>query len=135
MKKSNLFIIFFLSVFLSSLFFIWLERPSLKVMKSWKQSETVNYNSFDPYYFNVVEDNFDFGHVPFTISRNYFIYVGMESNEVTYGHIKNYSFEYNNDINQYLKECSVVWSPKGVTFSEPSGHVFFIPKDSFTGGR
>ena len=125
----------FLASLLTSLLFIWLQRPSLKIVKSWKQSELISYNSFDPYFFNVVTGNIDLGHLPFTVSRNYFIYVGKESNDVTYGHIKNYSFEYNDDIEEYLSLCSVQWSQEGVTFKEPSGHTLFIPKESFIGGR
>ena len=135
MSKKKIMVVIVVSVLLTSLLFIWLQRPSLEIVKSWKQSESINYNSFDPYFFNVVKDNVDLGHLPFTVSRNYFIYIGKESNDVTYGHIKNYSFEYNNDIEEYLSLCSVQWSQAGVTFKEPSGHTLFIPKKSFIGGR
>lgn len=95
----------------------------------------VDYKSSGPYYFHIVEDNLDFGHIPFTLPRNYFLYVGKDQNEIRHGHVKNYSFEYHNDIDQYLEKCSVEWTPEGVTFTEPGGHVFFMPKDSFIGGR
>ncbi|MGM0623974.1 MAG: hypothetical protein ACQESH_08170 [Campylobacterota bacterium] len=133
--KKKIVITIGVSVLLTSLVFIWLQRPSLKIIKSWKQPESINYNSFDPYFVNIVKDNIDLGHLPFTIPQNYFIYVGKESTEVTYGHIKNYSFEYNQNIIEYLDLCTVQWSPEGVSFKEPSGHTLFIPKKSFIGGR
>ena len=124
-----------ISVLLTSLLFVWLQKPSLKVVKSWKQAETVNYNSFDPYFINIVEDNIYLGNLPFKAPQNYFIYVGTGSEEVTYGHIKRYSFEYNQNISRYLDECRVHWTMEGVTFKEPGGHTLFIPRDSFTDGR
>jgi len=124
-----------ISIIFTSLLFIWIQKPSLKVVKSWKQAEIVNYNSFGPYFINIVEDNIYLGNLPFTVSRNYFIYVGTESSVVTHGHIKRYSFEYNQNISRYLDECRVHWTMEGVTFKEPGGHTLFIPRDSFTGGR
>lgn len=123
------------SIFFTVILFVWLQRPSFKVIKSWEQPDSINYNSFDPYFFNVVQDNVDLGHLPFSAPRNYFIYIGKESNEITYGHIKNYSFEYNQNIFEYLNRCTVRWNEDGVLFQEPSGHRLFIPKNSFIGGR
>jgi len=123
------------SVLLSFIILVWLQRPKLRVIKSWKQSADISYGSFDPYFLNVVEDNIDLGHIPFTAPRNYFLYAGKESDKVTYGHAKNYSFEYTSSIDKYLNECEVEWTSKGVTFKEPSGHSFFIPKKVFIGGR
>jgi len=115
--------------------FLWLQRPSLRVLKSWQQAVEINYKSHDPYFLNVVEDNWDLGHIPFSMKRNYFIYVGKEKIKITYGHVKNYSFEYHQDIQKYLETCQVAWTSDGVTFIEPSGHKLFIPVGSFSGGR
>jgi len=105
--KKNIGLTTAVTVLLTSLLFIWLQRPSLKIVKSWKQPESINYKSFDPYFVNGVEDNIYLGHLPFSLSRNYFVYVGKESNDVTYGHLKKYSFEYNQDITEYLDVCKV----------------------------
>lgn len=133
--KNKYFLSIAVSIFFTALFFIWMQRPTFLVLKSWKQSAAISYSSFDPYFLNIVEDNIDLGHIPFTAQRNYFIYVGKESDAVTYGHIKNYSFEYNTDIQSYLNDCKVNWSQDGVTLKEPGGHKVFIPKKSFIGGR
>jgi hypothetical protein len=123
------------SILFTSIILIWLQRPTFRVIKSWKQSADISYSSFDPYFLNIVEDNIDLGHLPFTAPRNYFLYIGKENDEVTYGHIKNYSFEYNDNIDEYLNGCEVEWTSKGVTFKESSGHSLFIPKKAFIGGR
>lgn len=134
MKRNNRLIPAFLLI-AATILFVYVNRPSFEVIKSWKQSEHIAYHSDDPYFLNVVEDNLDFGHLPFSIPRRYFIYIGKESNVVTYGHIKDYSFAYNRDIKAYLDTCTVNWNADGVEFIEPAGHKFFIPKSMFTGGR
>lgn len=133
--KNKCFLAIAVSALITSLLFIGLQRPTFHVLKSWEQSVAIDYSSFDSYFLHIVEDNIDLGHIPFTAQRNYFIYVGKDENEVIYGHAKNYSFEYNHDIQAYLDDCKVDWSQKGVTFKEPSGHSIFIPKEAFIGGR
>lgn len=106
----------FTVAFVVAVCFFWLQRPTLRVLKSWQQGGEINYKSHDPYFLNVVEDNLDLGHIPFSMNRNYFIYVGKEQGKITYGHVKNYSFEYHQDIKEYLEACQVVWASDGVTF-------------------
>src|SRR5262249_16696357 len=39
------------------------------------------------------------------------------------------------DPQEHLKNSKVEWSETGVTFKEASGHILFIPKEMFIGGR
>lgn len=126
---------FFTVSLITAAILLWFQRPALTVIKTWKQAAEINYQSYDPYFFHVVEDNWDLGHVPFSINRNYFFYIGKEQTNVTYGHVKHYSFEFNQDLKSYLDKCQVDWTIEGVFFTEPSGHRLFIPKASFIGGR
>jgi hypothetical protein len=135
--KKNILITIVVTFFISVILVILAIRPSLEIQKSWKQPDTIKYSGNDPNYLNVVSDSLDLGRfIPYlNIKRNYLIYVGKESGKVTHGHIKSYSFEYNQDLPGYLENCRVKWNDKGVKFIEPAGHEFFIPKDSFIKNR
>ena len=126
----------FVTALLSIIFFIEISRPSLHILKSWEQPPSVRYNSFDPYYLHIVEDTLDFGHVPYSVKRRYFIYVGKEAKNLTHGHVKDYSFDPEIEgMEKFLNRSNVSWDENGVTFTEPDGHRLFIPKDSFLGAR
>lgn len=119
----------------SLLIFSLLQRHSFKIVQTWEQPENITYDDWGPYYLHVVSANRDLGFLPFSMPRNYFLYAGRDKSEISYGHFKKYSFEYNQDIVDYLQSCSVKWDKEGATFTEPSGHSFFIPSKSFIGGR
>jgi hypothetical protein len=66
-----------------------------------------------------------------------FIYFGRDSWVPAYGHYVEFSFHpgYDEDLDSHIKSSRVEWSETGVTFNEPSGHILFIPKQMFIGGR
>ena len=64
------------------------------------------------------------------------IVVGLNGAVPGYGHPKDYSFINGfPDQAAYIARCTVTWTPEGVRFEEPAGHVLFIPKSSYQGGR
>lgn len=113
-------------------------HPTNRVIQTWKQSDDIKYDSFDPYYLSVVEGGMDISRFPFTIKRNYYIYVGRDSGKPIYGHFIDYSLHPNTsdiyNVTEHIKKSNVIWSQEGVTFEEASGHKLFIP-DSMLGGR
>jgi hypothetical protein len=128
-----------------SLVLAWLsDRDEMQIIATWKQPDNMNYSSFDPYYLSVVTADLDWGNmpfdasrkIPFSPSRNYFIYVGSDSGTPGYGHFINFSFHPGyTDINTFIKSSQVEWTNEGVIFKPPSGHELKIPKKMFIGGR
>lgn len=113
-----------------------LHRTSNRVIAEWKQVASVQYKSADPYYLSVVEGNIDWSFFLPGWERHYFIFVGRESGRPGYGHYIEFSFDPGyEDLESHIKRSTVEWSEGGVTFNEPSGHVLFIPKQMFIGGR
>jgi hypothetical protein len=124
------------SILLALVFTYLLHQRSNRIIGQWKQADSVNYKSFDPYFLSVVEDDIDWTSSPLNWERHYEIYVGHESGKPSYGHFIEFSFHPGlEDIDSHVKKSIVEWSDGGVTFKEASGHVLFIPKDMFIGGR
>ena len=113
-----------------------LTRQSLKVVQTWKQPDSVKYNSFDPYYLSVVESDTDWRGFPLHVEQRYMIYVGKDEGKPTYGHILDFTFYGPTwDKEELIKKSNVEWTIDGVTLITESGHKVFIPKAMFTGGR
>lgn len=125
-----------LSLLLALIITFVLHWPSMKIVAQWSQPVNLKYGSFDPYYLSVVESDIDWRTFPFGSERNYFIYVGREKEDPSYGHWVNFSFHAGyEDIETFIKKSDIKWSNKGVTFATASGHTVFIPKKMFIGGR
>ncbi len=124
------------SLLLALVFTFLLHLRSNRIICEWKQADSVNYRSFDPYFLSVVEGDVNWSSFPLTWERHYEIYVGRETGKPSYGHFIEFSFHPGfDDIDAHIKKSTVEWSDKGVTFNEASGHTLFIPKDMFIGGR
>ena len=124
------------SILLALVLTYFLHRPSNKIVAQWKQPDLINYKSFDPYFLSVVERDVNWSHFPLNWERHYEIYVGKENGKPAYGHFIEFSFHPGYDgIDSHLKKSTVEWTDAGVIFKEASGHVLFIPKDMFIGGR
>ena len=124
------------SAVLALVFTHFLHRPSNKIIGQWKQSELINYKSFDPYFLSVLERDVSWTSFPMNWERHYEIYVGKEIGVPGYGHFIEFSFHSGYDgLETHLKKSSVEWTEAGVIFKEASGHVLFIPKEMFIGGR
>jgi hypothetical protein len=68
--------------------------------------------------------------------RHYEIYVGTANGIPAYGHFIEFSFHPgSDDIDSHVKKSTVEWTEAGAIFKEASGHVLFIPKGMFIGGR
>lgn len=120
----------------STILLFSLTRPSLKVLHTWTQPDSISYDSFDPYHFSVVEGDLEWRGFPFSVSRRHFIYVGIEAGRPTYGHMIDFSFHQETmPLEEHLDRSSVLWTEEGVTFYEASGHELFIPREMFVGGR
>ena len=105
-----------------------LTRPSLQVIQSWKQPESIQYDDGAIHYLSVVESDLDWRGFPVHVSRRYFVYVGLESGTPTHGHVIDFSFHpITEDIQTYIRQSTVEWSVEGVTFQTVSGHRLFIP--------
>ena len=113
-----------------------LHRTSNRVIAEWKQAASIQYQSAEPYYLSVVEGDVNWSFFLPGWERHYFIFVGRGSGRPGYGHYVEFSFhpEYE-DLESHIKKSNVEWSEAGVTFKEPSGHVLFIPKQMYLGGR
>ncbi len=73
---------------------------------------------------------------PLNRERHYEIYVGHSNGVPAYGHFIEFSFHPGyDDIESHVKKSTVEWTDAGAIFKEPSGHVLFIPKNMFIGGR
>ena len=124
------------SLLLALVFTHFLHRPSNKIIAQWKQSDLINYKSFDPYFLTVLERDVNWTSFPLNWERHYEIYVGSDNGIPGYGHFIEFSFHPGYEgLDSHMKKSTVDWSDAGVTFKEASGHVLFIPKGMFIGGR
>ena len=124
------------SIPLALVFTHFLHRPSNKIIGQWKQPDSINYKSYDPYFLSVIERDVNWTYFPLNWERHYEIYVGREDGNPGYGHFIEFSFHPGSDgIETHMKKSTVEWNDDGVIFKEASGHVLFIPKAMFTGGR
>ena len=115
-----------------------LHRTSNRVIAEWQQVASVQYDSAGPYYLSVKEGDVDWSFFLLGWERRYFIFVGRGSGSSGYGHYVDFSFyprPDDQDLESHIKRSNVEWSEAGVTFTPPSGHVLFIPKRMFIGGR
>ena len=113
-----------------------LHRPSMEVVAQWRQPAEIAYDGRGPYYLSVVESDLDWGSFPIHVERNYFIYVGRDSGEPSYGHMVKLSFHpYPDDLKTFLAKSQAHWTDQGVELSLASGHRLFVPSAMFTGGR
>ena len=135
--RTTILLIVIASLFFGLGFNFLLHRSSNRVIAEWKQNSSVDYKSAGPYYLSVVEGNRDWSFFLPGWERHYYIYVGRESGKPSYGHSVEFSFypEYEDDFENYVKKASVEWLETGVNFRAPSGHLLFIPKEMFLGGR
>jgi hypothetical protein len=115
-----------------------LTRPSLKVLHTWKQPDSLNYQSYGPYYLSIVETDCNWRSLPFSFcdDRHHILYVGRDSGTPIYGHMLAFPFKPGiNGMKTALQQAAVTWTPIGVTFKATTGHQLFIPKQAFIGGR
>jgi hypothetical protein len=114
-----------------------LHRSTNRVIAEWKQTSSVNYKSYDPYYLSVVEGKVEWSFFLPGWERHYYLYVGRSSGEPDYGHFVEFSFHPSgvDDLETHVRKSNIEWSETGVTFKESSGHTLFIPKEMFIGGR
>jgi hypothetical protein len=112
-------------------------RPSLRVVREWRQpAGAPAYDDFGPYQFAVVEGDLDWRGFPLDVRLRYFIYMGLDFEQTGYGHMIDYGFHPGTAaLDDHLARSSVEWTEAGVTFYEASGHVLFIPRQMFVGGR
>jgi hypothetical protein len=80
------------SLLLALVFTHFLHRPSNKIIAQWKQSDSITYKSFDPYYLSVIERDINWTSFPLNWERHYEIFVGRESGTPSYGHGIEFSF-------------------------------------------
>lgn len=124
----------FATVLCSALTLYVFTRPTQRVLKTWACSAAVPY--CPGLYLSVLEGAPDLDGFPFYIGRRYAIYVGRESGQPSYGHRLDYRFNAEVvDIETYLAQTVVRWTPEGVSLTEPSGHALFIPKTAFLNAR
>ena len=111
-----------------------LNSKSNRVISQWHQPQEVDYKSFDPYSFSVIEGAIDWKDLSFP--RRHCLFIGRGTDAPSYGHYFDYTFHPGSeDIDEYIGRSSVEWSANGLTFIEASGHRLFVPKAMFIGGR
>lgn len=108
-------------------------RPSNRVVKTWSAPD-------GEYHLTVIQSDRDFRGFPLQVRARYAVYVGREAGQPTYGHLVDYSFTPKSSdalgaIERDIERCQVEWSPIGVTLTAPSGHILFIPRSVYAGGR
>jgi hypothetical protein len=137
MRKSVKFVlvmIVFLGALSAALFV--LTRPSLRPIATWAQPDSLSYGQWGPYFLTVAEADPDWRGFPFETGHRYLIYIGLEAGRPTYGHSVDYSFNNGFEpLEEYILNSAVAWTAEGVAFSEPDGHMLFIPASAFAGGR
>jgi hypothetical protein len=113
-----------------------LTRPSMRVIQTWKQPDSIRYDDGATHYLSVVENDLDWHGFPVYVSRRYFVYVGQESGTPTHGHTIDFTFyPVDSDVESYIRQSSVSWMDEGVNFKTFSGDQLFVPKQMFMGGR
>jgi len=120
----------------SALLTVCIHSASHKVVAKWAQPKVLEGDTFGPHCLCVLEEDLDWSHFPYTVERNYVIYVGRDTEVPTHGHLIKYSFQ-PDDSNEiaHIKKSQVEWAKEGVTFCEASGHRLFIPIQMYKGGR
>jgi hypothetical protein len=109
-------------------------RSSNQVVAQWTQPQSVRFDGYDPYCLSVVEKAIDYFTLPWT--RTHEVFIGRGRAAPGYGHGVCFSFFPNDqDMNSFIRESTVEWTPAGVTLTQASGHHIFIPKAAFIGGR
>lgn len=89
----------------------------------------------------VMRSDRDWRGFPFYVGWRYFLYVGRESHDPTYGHTVDYELHpamagvFDSDLGPYARKAVVTWTQDGVTFEEPSKHRVFIPEAAYVRGR
>lgn len=106
-------------------------RPVNRVVKS--------FTGPDGYTLAVVQADWDFRGFPFDKAPRYAVYVGRTP-EPVYGHFLDYGFTGVSedalwDVEKDIERCTIQWDQQGVALSSPSGHILFIPKKMYEGGR
>lgn len=120
------------SFLLATMFTVFLNRASDRVVWQSCQPESVQYGSYN-YCLFVGEGSLDWSRFPYTLNRRYYLVIGVTP---TYGHYKEYSFTpILENIETYIQKSQVEWTAQGLTFIEESGHRFFVPKERFGGVR
>jgi hypothetical protein len=136
MKLIKLALVAIASFVLALILISMLHSRSNRIVTQWRQPSSISYDSFDPYYFTIVESDNDWQLLTFHRQPHYVIYVGHDSGIHGYGHYLEFSFHPDyEDLETHLKKSNLEWSVEGVTFREASGHRLFIPKAMFIGGR
>ena len=136
MRTLKILLFVFTSLVLALVLNFALHRTTNRLIAEWQQSASVDYKSFGPYYLSVMEGNVDWSFFLPGWERHYFIYVGRESGGPGYGHYVDFSFHPGDEgLESHVKQSKVDWTEAGVTFTTPSGHALFIPKQMFVGGR
>ncbi len=108
-------------------------RPTLRVVWQNCQPETITYDR-DGYCIAVIERDLDFSGWPLYLDRRHAIVVTWGT-QTSYGHMIDYSFTYNSNLEDYINQSQAEWAQDGVTFVEQDGHRLFFPSSIFTGGR
>ena len=116
------------SFWLSAIALFMLTRPSLKVVKTWENPDA-------SMYLTVHQSDTDWRGFPLNVQPRYAIYVGKGNGTLSYGHYVDMSFYGLLKEPDSIRQSKVVWSDQGVTMRQPSGHVLFIPKAMYEGGR
>jgi len=105
-----------------------------RVIAAWKQPQSVDYASFDPYTLFVVETGVVRALLSRRATHELRINRGAEPNG--YGHYVHVSLDFDGDAaDEEIKAALVTWAADGVSFEMPTGHRLFVPKGSFIGGR
>lgn len=116
---------------------VWLNMPTNRVLHRWDQPEGVKYGSFEPYSLYIAEGPKKW-HILGWSKRRYEIRIvptGADPND--HGHVFECDLQLyaSPSVESHLEHCTVEWTADGVTFTQPTGHKLFIPKDAFIGGR
>ena len=113
-----------------------IHSASHKVIAKWPQPKVLDADTFGPHCLCVLEEDLDWSHFPYTVERNYLIYVGRDTETPTHGYLIKYSFHPDDsDETAHIKNSQVEWANDGVTFCEASGQRLFIPLQIYKGGR
>ena len=123
-----------LSVFLSFVVTIVMNAPSHRVIKQWHQPKEVDYKSHDPYTVSVIEGAIDWNNLSFP--RRHYLFIGRGADAPSYGVYLDHTFQAGfEEVDVYIGQSTVEWTPEGLTFVEASGLRLFLPKARFIGGR
>jgi hypothetical protein len=137
-KRSAMFLgsVIAISLLLTLVLLLLAAQPSNRVVWQDCQPQTIAYGSFDPYCLSVVEGSRDWGGLPFSVTRRYFLFIGRGTDAPSYGHYLDFTFTFDgDDPDAFIKASKADWTPDGITFRAKTGHALFIPKSAYIGGR